>query len=176
MTDTTSRARAAILRSFFALVLQRRYESISVRDVIEGAGVARSTFYEQFQNKDALLRVSLAGPLTALASLLDEAPPIKVERILQHFQENRAMANSLLAGPMRKHVERVLVDVLETRLNDGPFYVPARLIAQQLAAAQLAAIGAWLRGEARIDSIALAQALLRSARAQVAALRISAEA
>ena len=59
------RTRVAILGAFRDLVLTRGYDPISVRDIVDAAGVGRSTFYEHFDDKDDLFQQSLRPLLSA---------------------------------------------------------------------------------------------------------------
>jgi AcrR family transcriptional regulator len=54
--DRRTRKTRQILRSaLLALLIEKRYEDISVQDIIERADVARSTFYVHYVDKDDLL-------------------------------------------------------------------------------------------------------------------------
>lgn len=57
--DTRSRrTRAALSRALIELVLEQSYEIIEVVEIARRAGVARSTFYAHYLDKDDLLRAS----------------------------------------------------------------------------------------------------------------------
>jgi AcrR family transcriptional regulator len=47
----TARTRKAIFDAFIGLIFARRYAAIRTADVIEAAGIGRSTFYEQFSQQ-----------------------------------------------------------------------------------------------------------------------------
>src|SRR6188474_2033865 len=51
----TRRTRQLLRGAFVALLKEKRYEDISVQDIIERADVARSTFYVHYVDKDDLL-------------------------------------------------------------------------------------------------------------------------
>jgi AcrR family transcriptional regulator len=54
------RTRALILSSFEALLSEKGFESISVQDVTDKAGINRATFYAHFPDKYALLDYSIS--------------------------------------------------------------------------------------------------------------------
>jgi AcrR family transcriptional regulator len=49
------RSRQLLRRAFLELLREKRYEEISVQEIIERAGVARSTFYAHYVDKEDLL-------------------------------------------------------------------------------------------------------------------------
>ena len=56
MERRRKKTRAAILAAFQELLACKRYENITVQDIIDAADVGRSTFYTHFETKDMLLR------------------------------------------------------------------------------------------------------------------------
>ncbi|MEO6065999.1 MAG: TetR/AcrR family transcriptional regulator [Lysobacterales bacterium] len=156
------RTRDALLQAFFGLVLQRRYHEIRIADVLAQAGVSRSTFYEHFSSKDALLAASIEGPFSILTSLLGEHSLPRVQALLEHFWLNRGLARTLFQGAGIRPVRATLVAAVEKRLkrDHGPrLRVPPRLAAHAIAEAMLSPIVAWLNGEAACSASDLAQAL-----------------
>ena len=80
------RTRQALLGAFFGLVLERRYDEIKVADILERAGVGKSTFYEHFSSKDAILASSLTGPFEVLAdSTRRPDNTAQLIALLEHF-------------------------------------------------------------------------------------------
>src|SRR5579871_879498 len=113
-----ARTRRALLEAFFSLAMERRYEDIQVNDIIQRAGVGRSTFYEHFSGKNAILVTSLNGPFGILANAIQETGDVrKLTALLLHFQENRALTRSILTGPLRPRTMDVLTKLIERRLN-----------------------------------------------------------
>lgn len=170
-----SRTREALFRAFFGLVLQQRYDAIRLGDILARAGVARSTFYAHFPDKDALLVESLRHPFAVLADLIvsPETPP-RLAAVLQHFADNRQLALALLQSAKRRHAERALVGLVEQRwkssgLSHGCVLAPA-LASHQIAQAILAPLQIWLQSPAGVDADTLAHGLHRSIRGLVAGL------
>jgi AcrR family transcriptional regulator len=171
------RTRQALLQAFFGLVLERRYDEIKIGDILERAGVGRSTFYEHFSSKDGILASSLVGPFQVLADATGERDnTAQLVLLLEHFWDNRAVARGIFLGAVRRKTTPVLIDLIEQRLkSDGTgkapsLIVPARLAAIQLAEGLLAPTTAWLTGEAQCSAETLAIALRRTSRATLAAL------
>ena len=169
------RTRQDLLAAFFSLVLNRRYHEIRVADVLSRSGVGRSTFYEHFSNKDALLSASLEGPFQILANLVrPEADANRVQGILEHFWDNRALARSLFQGAALRIVRRTLVGHVEAALDRDQrsrLRIPLRLAAHSLADGMFSPIVAWLSGEAKCTAQELAVALQLSTAASVRALQ-----
>ncbi len=172
------RTRLAILGAFRDLVLTRGYDLISVRDVVDTAGVGRSTFYEHFDDKDDLFQESLRPLLSVLAEVIgDGRAPHALAMVITHFGHNRRLARAMMAGSPRRLMSRFLAELFEEKLTAAARetraarpLVPTPLIAAHLAEAQLGLIGAWLSGKSGCTPEAVAHALHVSTRASVAAL------
>ena len=91
------RTRVKVERSLLELLAERGYERTSVRDVSARAAVGKSTFYDHFRDKDAVLESRLArlarvlGRATAGAEL---AFPF-LEPLLDHVSLHRSLASRL---------------------------------------------------------------------------------
>jgi AcrR family transcriptional regulator len=172
------RTRSALLMAFRALVLENPFELVSVGDIALRARVSRSTLYEHFAGKDALLATSIATPFAVIADVLRvEHDSSKLVILLDHFWENRPLARAIFLGPVRRKTVAVLVGLIEARLRveglarRGALILPMRLASVQLAEMLLAPVIAWLLGESRCTSAVLAAALHRAAGAALHALK-----
>ncbi len=159
----TARTRRAINSAFVSLVLERRYDTIRIGDIIAKADVGRSTFYEHFRSKDDLLRQSMEGLLAMVADVASPAPDeAKLAFAVSHFWENRRLARIVLAPPTGTMVRRLLERLIEERLVDDPALARARAI--QIAAAQLALLEAWIKGELTASEALMADRFRAAAR------------
>ncbi|HEX5380182.1 MAG TPA: TetR/AcrR family transcriptional regulator [Phenylobacterium sp.] len=163
------RTKAALVGAFVSLVLDRRYDQITVADIVERAGVGRSTFYEHYDNKDELLTEGLTGPFAVLADMVTGAcDPVRILETIEHFWENRRVGNVLFAGPTRQLVMRTLAGAIEQRLLSksratSPSELPAPLASAYLASAQIGLLSEWLSGHTSCPSAVVADALQRMA-------------
>ena len=94
------KTRQAIFSAFVKLLETKRYEKITVQEILDEAVIGRSTFYAHFETKDELLKAvckELFGHI--IDSAMDkththglysksEAPQSVFCHLLQHLQEN----------------------------------------------------------------------------------------
>lgn len=163
------RTRTALTETFLELVVERPYDDIAVGDIIERAGVGRSTFYQHFANKEDLLRQSLAPGFEALGESLDEGrDPERLVFWTKTFWANRRVARVLLSGAVRPFLVRTLAAEIEPRL--GELTIPTPLAAMQIAEAQLGFVHAWMTGRSPCAASDIAGALAKTSQAMAHAL------
>lgn len=156
------RTRGALLMGFNRLFLELGYESITPAAIAAAAGVGRSTFYEHFAGKAALLRYSVTAVLTPVAqAAIGQAAP-SLPAIVQHFWDNRRFARRLLQGRpgiiIRERLAELIADAL--REQGSKSSIPSTLLATSVAAAQLALIEGFTSGHHRLSPGQLTQALV----------------
>jgi AcrR family transcriptional regulator len=161
------RTRRVLTDAFLELIVERPYDEIAVGDIIERAGVGRSTFYLHHGNKHDILRQSLAPAFETLAETLsDRRDPARLIFWVETFWTNRRVGRVLLAGPTRALMARTLAGQIAPRLPDArTLLIPAPLAAAQVAEAQLGVIGAWLSGHSPCPAVDMAAALAAASRA-----------
>lgn len=167
------RTQEALQSALTVLALRRRYHEIRIDDILQASGVGRSTFYEHYRSKDALLRASMRDAISLLADLpVGTADAAQAEALLAHFWSQRALARTLLQGTALRVVRDALRAEIETRLprqGRGQRF-PHRLAAVAIADGLLSPCVAWLSGEAQCSPAELAGALTRASRALAEAL------
>jgi len=172
------RTREALEGAFIRLMFEgRRYDRITIADLIARAGVGRSTFYEHYRNKDELLAATIRYPFAGVAAAVDANANVATLRdALLHFEGNRENAKAVVAGGARRRIVRVLAAMIEERLRvraRESGVVPAAtlgIVASALAEGMLATIVAWLGGEVAGDAAKIAAALHAMAQAVAAGL------
>ena len=171
----SEKTRTALTTAFTRLLFESGFENVSVREIVEAAGLARSTFYEHFSNRDDILRASMTPFFAIMAECVrSDAEPGELPRVLDHLWENRRLTDAIFSGTPRVILARALGERIEANLRDinqgEPLALSYRLAAIHLAEAQLALVENWLRGRAFCETAELARALHKSSRASAAAL------
>ena len=176
----SERTRRSLLTAFDDLLLERGYDRVTVLDIVARADVGRSTFYEQFENKEDILRESLTPLLATLASVHKHADETAVERLIGHIWEQRRLARALLSGSANGLASSLLAELIDEDLQDRfatggakPF-LPLRIIASQIAAAQIAVIVAYLDDPAESTSADISRAVIVGSQALLATYGITA--
>lgn len=95
MDPRAARTQALLRAAIMQLASQRPVAEITVKEIIEQAGVNRSSFYQHFDSREELLASSLEHIETEMARA-DEpvvvtdlsTPPAELERFMRHFAEH----------------------------------------------------------------------------------------
>jgi AcrR family transcriptional regulator len=156
------RSRRLLQRSLMELMVERRFSSITVRDITERAEVNRGTFYTHFADKTALVEAILHDQLhQRLASHLPQTARwekkylrILVQTILEVFDEayDRCPPAEMINPLLRQTVQEYLVEVLlrwlkRVRAPKTAWRSPVEIIAVMISWAILGAAMEWSQGE-----------------------------
>ncbi len=153
------RSRRLIVAALVALTQEKRYDRITVQEILDRADVGRSTFYAQFRNKDDVLASEFARVLGLLqdrhlASADDPAARLMPsEGLFRHVQEQQPFLSALVRGMahnsdsqklhhhhLRDHAARQLA----LAVGSHPLTVPPEIVADYLASTLLTLIHQWL--------------------------------
>jgi AcrR family transcriptional regulator len=158
-TDRRSRrSRRLIVDALLALMREKRYERITVQEIIDRADVGRSTFYAQFRGKDDVLEREMERVFGQLQDRHRAAATERAEQLLpsleffRHVHAQQALYPALIRGlasdPHYLAVQRTLRDQAAAQLAlaaDGrALAVPPEIVAEYLAGALLTLVHWWL--------------------------------
>lgn len=143
------RTRERLRRSLLELLAEEDYRDITLQDVVERAGVARSTFYNHYDDQDQLLadcfaalsRAEDGGSFLGRGTGLDFVRPL-----LEHLLEARVLFDPLLAGAAPAELERGFEDDVARALRRvlGPLCSEREPEIRMMAAAFLGLTRWWL--------------------------------
>lgn len=125
------RTRKLLHKALMSLILEKKYESITVQDILDGADVGRSTFYMHFRDKDELLFSGfqyLQSFLESVQTTTTTLPGKSYERIIgfslamfEHAHEyrrvNRALLGSQAEAVVRRRIHSILAGIVSRELE-----------------------------------------------------------
>lgn len=152
------RTRQALARALLELVTEKRYDAITIQNLLDRANIGRSTFYAHYRGKDDLLLTSFRRMLEGLDQCLDRdvsrrrrvAP---VEELFRHVGDARSFHRALARSRMVDRVYQAGTEQLSrtiasriAALQDGAAdgAPPAEVRAQALAGALFALLRWWV--------------------------------
>lgn len=148
------RSRRVLADALIALILEKGYDDITIKDITDRADVSHATFYRHYKDKDELLALRLQEVISELKTLMHESTYADAERelLFKHVDENAALYLILLtsysAFKVRKHVEATIAAMVAEKwtahLEENQPTVPIPILAQHIAASMLAMIEWWL--------------------------------
>ncbi len=109
MDRRQQKTRVAIFRAFSDLLIKKKYNRITVQDIIERANIGRSTFYLHFETKDSLLDAMCQQIFEHVFSepigeeqthdFSDKADTIRhhLTHVLYHIQDNKRDFKAILS-------------------------------------------------------------------------------
>lgn len=159
------RTRRLLHKALMSLILEKKYQSITVQEILDRADVGRSTFYLHFQDKDELLVSGFEYLKSFLESVQETSRKVSgksYERIIgfslpmfEHAQEyrrvNRALLGSDAEAVVRRRIHSVLAGIVSRELNrelqnrmgsTGP--VSRELLAHFLVSTYISVLTWWL--------------------------------
>ena len=151
----SQRTRQLISDAFVELLLEKGYETISIREVIARANVGRSTFYSHYKDKDELF----VSQLDHLMDLLSQHVPQELSEknpffpslgLLLHIKQQYKLYRILTWGSgvdvLTKHLQKTMSEKIEEKLISGEqiYEAPAPVIANFLSGSFLTLVKWWL--------------------------------
>ena len=118
------RTRRMLSEALVGLMLEKRYNTITVQEIIDRANVGRSTFYAHYMDKEDLLQGQIADLVARMDAHMDEHTEgkrvIPSLELLRHIYESRALIHALVRGsaiePVLKTMQAHFSKHVEARL------------------------------------------------------------
>lgn len=146
------RTKQNLSQALFDLILEKPYERISVKDILDRANVGRSTFYNHFQDKDDLLLSNVPENVLELDMQAHSFNPNLVT-MFSHAQANYPLFKAMMGtGGIRllyERSQRLLANQLQCHLeqleaNGSTLALPAPVLAQYYSGALWSLFRYWL--------------------------------
>jgi len=157
----TRRTTTALAHALIQLIQEGdgRFEDITVRQILQRAGVGRTTFYSHFRSKEDVLHSTYEGIFGVHKQQLQQETGAKVRLFpVSEFLDHLAGAKPVmvafrkagLADDMRSQFIGYAADIIECRIRDLNLSttVQPRLAARMLAAALIESMEWWFDHEA----------------------------
>jgi AcrR family transcriptional regulator len=155
------RSQQALFEALTALILEKRYDKITVQEIIDRANVGRSTFYAHYLDKEDLLVKGFATfskqsgdhKQTASHRGKEVEPSLHTLRFFRHAYLHHHLHSAmvegggadLLLGTVRHHLQEDIEEQLQQLFSDGRTRaVPLPLLTNFLTSALIAMATWWL--------------------------------
>ena len=150
------KTRTAIFTAFRSLLSRKRYEQITVQDILDEADVGRSTFYAHFETKDMLLKAMcsdifdhiFAGDMCSYADH-DHSLQSRLAHILWHLQERKQDVTGILACESAElflsYFRERLPALFSQYMQEAHIDVPEDFLSNHLAGSFTEAVRWWVR-------------------------------
>ena len=165
MDRRQQKTRAAIFEAFERLLAQKKYSKITIKDIIDEANVGRTTFYEHFETKDALLSelcgglfhhiFSTEGPESSHDFPLSQGDSrTVVTHILYHLREGSQSMVRLMSGEsseiflfyFKQYLNDMVLPFLMSGMEQKTERVPNDFLRSHICASFLNMVQWWIQG------------------------------
>jgi AcrR family transcriptional regulator len=107
-----------------ALMFEKRYDDITIQDILDRANIGRSTFYEHYWDKRDLLTSEIERVIDLLGQRIETPPQhagvfIPSLALFQHVREQHRLFQALLRGQSIETIIRAFQDHLQARVEEG---------------------------------------------------------
>ncbi len=150
------RTRQALGDALVELMMEKGYEAISVKDIIEHADVGRSTFYSHYADKEELFVSQLDRLVELLSQHVTQDTPdggnpfFPSLGLFIHIKEQWKLYRILAWGSgvdlLTRHLQKSLSEKIQERLSAGgqTYEVPLPVMANFLSGSFLSLVTWWL--------------------------------
>ena len=158
MDRRQKKTRNAIFSAFRTLLEKKRYDHITVQEIIDEADVGRSTFYAHFETKDLLLD-AMCQDLFYHIFEDDPCPWVgkdndlegRLTHILWHIREDKQNLSGILLSDscdlFMEYFKKHLTGVFEQHTSEFKTQVPINFFLNHLVGSFAEAVKWWIKGD-----------------------------
>lgn len=155
----TQRTDKLLREALVALLSEKRYDAITVQDILDRANVGRSTFYAHYYDKDDLLESNIEWLIDAFTQPLDAARSGRVHtfpsvEFFRHVQSQYALYEALERGKASAKLFRKAQSYLSAMLQShleivarNKTEIPIPFLANYFAGSFLTTLWWWLENK-----------------------------
>ena len=159
MDRRIAKTRKAIMQAFYRLLDKKKYNDITVQDIIDEADIGRSTFYAHFETKDELLH-TMCGELFehVFSSEFKGVSPhdipegadhlsFRIHHICSHLYDNRNEIVRIMrfdsSEIYKRYLKGYLEELFKERAAEISGSIPESFIMKQLTDTFISALEWW---------------------------------
>jgi len=166
------KTRKAIFKAFRTLLEKKRYDHITVQEIIDEADVGRSTFYAHFETKDLLLN-AMCSEIFYHIFENDPCPWVgrddelqsRLSHILWHIHDEKTDLKGILLSDSSElfmsYFKEHLRLVFETHINDFKAEVPKDFLLNHLTGSFAETVLWWMREDMKTSSETVADYFIK---------------
>jgi AcrR family transcriptional regulator len=153
-----NRTQEMLYQALSTLMLEKRYDDITVQDIIDRADVGRSTFYAHFKDKEDLSMRNVSHMLDFLSGAMTESNVNSLdflpgqemfEHIREHYSNFKAFSSGrgveMLFNQGQEYWSKRMVDSLQTMLPAGQeASIPIPILAQYISGTFVTLLKWWI--------------------------------
>jgi AcrR family transcriptional regulator len=166
----SKRTRQLLGSALIELMLEKRYDAITVQDILDRANIGRSTFYSHYKDKEDLLISEIARVIHELdehTSALGHAPGALLPSLefFRHVQQQRHLLRTFIWGnsvevlmrDFQAHLGKVVEQNLLSLSSRGHFtsLIPLPVVSSFVASTFLLLLRWWLENDMRYSPEAM---------------------
>lgn len=159
MNIRAEHTRSLLQSALLGLAEHRQLEEVTVREIVEAAGVNRSSFYQHYDDKYTLLADALEATIDEIVPgsvPAEDIPagtiPPQLWRYLEHVADQVGVyrqvlgehGSTVVAARLAGRIARVLEEVIAEKTSDLPADLPARVLAASAVGSLIGVLSVWV--------------------------------
>ncbi len=157
------RTRQSLFTALMALMMEKQYSDITVRDIADEANIGRATFYLHYKDKDDLLASNLEALFVGMAErirpLLRQAimsgQPLPSEIVFNEVQQNASLYKMILTGQggtvvwqrLYQTIINLYTEVIQALIVGGDSPIDVGILGHFVAGSMLSVLKWWLEND-----------------------------